>query len=211
MLTNAGGEGVRVPRFDYPDDEKKYDWLSMLLDAYHIVDEASQAGIVKEQKVRGQKVACTKGCFHCCINHEIPITEIELAGISWFVSEKLTGNERKTVKKQLLKYGKSGPCPFLTETVCSIYPVRPLACRSFFMFGPPCELNVDPLKTRPGDIWSHGRQVAMKVAERILPFWGITKAKDRLEAFESGFILEVSVPMHTCKWKNLVLTMERFE
>lgn len=65
---------------------------------------------------------CKKGCAFCC-HYKISISEIEVAYI-----EKHTKHRR--LKKMTSWQDFHGhACPFLKENVCSIYAVRPFACR----------------------------------------------------------------------------------
>lgn len=198
-------------RFSFPEAENKYQWLSMLLDGYHILDRANNVGIDIEERKRRQKVACGEGCFHCCLNPTVPITAIELAGISWFACEQLTGDIREEVKAQLLIHEETTACPFLVNKVCSIYPVRPIACRAFHVFGEKCTPGEDPWLTRRKDIWSHGKETALKVSMKILPFWEITKPKEQKRAFEAGFIMANSKNMHEYDWTQIHRTMLLFD
>ena len=198
-------------RGSYPEDEQKYDWLPMLLDAYGILDRAVSLGLNNERRIRNQEVACRKGCSDCCMKPSIPITKVEMAGISWYTSEKLTGEIREQVKNQLLNHLETTKCPFLINTVCSIYPLRPIACRQFHVFGNPCEKGKDPSLTRPKDVWTPGRETAKKVALKILPFWGITSEKQKMMAYLSGFIHKESIEMHKLDWTLVYETMVRFD
>jgi len=183
----------------------------MLLDAYYKDD----VGILKELKVaerkRGSKIACCKGCHYCCLKMEVPISQIEIMGLSWYSSEKVIGTVREKLKEQLLNYKKNLHCPFLIDKICVVYPVRPLICREFFVFDSPCKPNEDVLKTRPSDIWSPSRKVCKSAAFKILPFYGITDEKEKLIAYESGFISQNSRPMHTCDWTLVYDTMIKFD
>ena len=198
-------------RLKFPKDEEKHKWLPMLLDAYYKDD----AGILKELKIeeikRGSKVACRKGCHYCCFKMEVPISQIEIIGLSWYSSEKVIGNVREKLKEQLLNHKENLHCPFLIDKICAVYPVRPLICREFFVFSLPCKPNEDVSKTRPQDIWSPSRKVCKSAAFEILPFYGITDEKEKLIAYESGFISHNSRPMHTCDWTLIYEAMTKFD
>ena len=197
-------------RLTYPDDEARYSWLSTLLDAYHIVDVGISIELTEEEAKRKAKVACHQGCSNCCLRPTVPITSLELMGISWFATEKLKGNVRDTVKKQLLYHRQTTQCPFLVNSVCSIYLMRPIACRIFFIFGKPCQPGERVELTRPHDIWTHSRDVARQVAMTVLPFYGITGKRKKLEAFEDGYIHDISTPMHELPWEKIYKQMEHF-
>ena len=201
----------QIKRFSFPVDEARYDWLRILLDAYYIVDIGSAEGLVKEERKRKSKVACHKGCHNCCLKPSVPITPLEIQGLSWFSSEKLKNPLRQVVKKQLFKHKQTTQCPFLVERLCAIYPVRPIACRHYFVFGLPCEPDEDPFLTRTKDIWSPGREVAQKASFEMLPFYGITDKNKQLIAFESGYILNISEQMHTLDWTAIGYAIELFD
>lgn len=75
---------------------------------------------------------CKKGCSYCCYQAVI-ISDWEADRIAKQVKRKITdfigyepeeGGRDKMVQKYMGK-----PCPFLKANVCSIYEVRPFACR----------------------------------------------------------------------------------
>ena len=87
---------------------------------------------------------CQKGCSACCFDNPHGVSGIELARIhplltpiqkdairlasTRFDSIEATSPEEKQIHwKQ-----ECHPCPLLTKGTCSVYSVRPLACRSFF-------------------------------------------------------------------------------
>jgi uncharacterized protein len=198
-------------RFLYPEDERKYTWLPMLLDAYGIIDQASLLGLNMERRIRHKEVACKKGCSECCMRPSIPFTQIELTGISWYACEKLENGIRDKVMNQLQNHLKTAQCPFLVDNCCTIYPVRPIACRQFFVFGDTCAYGEDVSRTRQNDTWSPSRDVAKKVAMKILPFWGIASQKQKILAFESGFISSNSAEMHLTDWVHFHKRMILFD
>jgi Fe-S-cluster containining protein len=65
---------------------------------------------------------CKKGCDHCCYI-PVSVSEVEIALIE--KSQKI--KRRKTIKTTRLE--DNSPCPFLIGGKCSIYEVRPFACR----------------------------------------------------------------------------------
>lgn len=201
----------QIKRFRFPVDEARYDWLTILLDAYYIVDMGAVVGLIKEERRRKSKVMCHKGCFTCCLKPSVPMTPLEIQGLSWFSSERLENPLRKKVKEQLHKHKDTTQCPFLVEGLCSVYPIRPIACRQFFVFGSPCMANEDPIIARPKDIWFPGREVAKKASFIMLPFYGITDKTAQLIAFESGYIHNISRDMHTLDWTLIAMTMELFD
>lgn len=76
-------------------------------------------------------VACSKGCSACC-QMNVMISQIEANFI-----EKETGIKPVQVTSSLLHSQDEFigvPCPFLKDGSCSIYDVRPFACRKHLSF-----------------------------------------------------------------------------
>lgn len=190
-------------RVQYPDDEARHPWLSILLDAYHVIDVGVSIELEQEEEKRRVRVTCRKGCSNCCLRPNVPMTPLEELGISWFVTEKLQGDVREAIRKQLLIHRDTLQCPFLIDSLCSIYPVRPVACRIFFVFGKQCQPGEHLELTRPNDIWTHSRDLGRRVAMTVLPFYGITGKRNKIQAFEDGYIASISRPMHEYPWEKL--------
>jgi Fe-S-cluster containining protein len=101
--------------------------------------------------------ACAKGCSHCC---HIPLTisgkEAQMisraTGLAAMKSPRnavpvqdLVDDDSVTSASARLHHWQTGmACPFLTDDACSIYEVRPLACRVLF------NLDDDDLLCRHG-------------------------------------------------------------
>ena len=86
-------------------------------------------------------VACKAGCDHCC-HQPVGLTPPEALAIAAHLREKLTSQELVTVAARFAqrardtrglssaqRFSPDHPCPFLNRGQCSIYEVRPLACR----------------------------------------------------------------------------------
>jgi len=76
-------------------------------------------------------VACRNGCSACC-HMNVTISVIEAKQI-----ETATGRARATLSSSRIhNLGEfSGrPCPFLKDSSCGIYPIRPFACRKHVSF-----------------------------------------------------------------------------
>lgn len=205
---NKSGSG-KTKRLSFPDDEKKRSWLKLLLDAYQIVDKGVAAAIGSARK-KGRKPACSKGCATCCAK-DIPIYPLELIGISWYVTEKITGPVREVLKKQLSGFIKVSPCPFLLEGACSIHPMRPIACRQFNVFGKPCEEGEDPYYTRREDVMDPLKKHVDQAFFIMLPFYGVEKESERIKIIERGDFHKMVKELQACNWKELAEKMERFE
>lgn len=81
---------------------------------------------------------CADGCRECCKNFGVPSrTKVE--------DERVKAFLQKNSMKPGMAHGNT--CPYLNETGCSIYPVRPLICR---LYGTSpnyrCIMKVAPLR-----------------------------------------------------------------
>lgn len=82
-------------------------------------------------KVAEPYVACSNGCSSCC-KMNVTISKLEANFI-----EKKTGIKATQVTSDIHHSPEKFlgiPCPFLKENSCSIYEVRPFACRKHLCF-----------------------------------------------------------------------------
>ena len=212
VLIKGMNSGYLKPtRLSFPDDEKAYDWLALLLDAYYIVDKGIAEAIKKETK-RHRKLACSKGCSSCCKTHQtIPVYPLELVGISWYATEKLSGKDREELKNQLRWHKKDDPCPFLLNGVCIIHPMRPIACRQFNVLDEPCADNEDPYYTRLKDVLPPVKQYVDRAFFIMLPFYGVNDESERQQLIQSGSVHKLVKLIQTCNWKTLADRMDEFD
>jgi Fe-S-cluster containining protein len=186
-----------VKRLSFPVDEKKHSWLKLLLDGYNIVDKGV-AGALKAEQKKGRILACGKGCSTCCSTHkDIPVYPLEIKGISWYVTEKITGQEREALRKRLYGF--------------RIHPMRPMACRQFNVFGKPCKEGEDPYYTRRGDVMDPVKKYVDQAFFLMLPFYGVEKESERIRIVETGAMHKMAREMYLCNWKNLAEKMDRFD
>ncbi len=198
-------------RLSFPDDEARHPWLSRLLEAYYITDDGVAEGIRRETE-QGRTLACSKGCAACCRSHTtIPVYPLELVGISWYVTEILSGDLRERLKQQLRDYSKQPGCPFLVEDVCSIHPLRPMACRQFNVFDKVCAEGEDAYYTRRQDVLTPISKYTDRAFDVTLPFYGIEKKPERRKAIKEGAIHRIAKVLKECKWDSLAEKMEVFD
>ncbi len=104
------------------------------------------------------KVSCTKGCSNCCYMLSLA-TGVEGANIGVFLLNNLDDAEFETMLKDLRAqairavfpgmnnskyFNRQVKCAFLSDkNLCSIYEVRPAACRYHFVISP--AVNCSPL------------------------------------------------------------------
>lgn len=202
-------DGARRPSF--PADEKRRPWLKLILDAYYVVDKGIAKAIAAEEK-KGRTLACKKGCSTCCSTHkDIPVYPLEIIGLTWFATEKISGHERQTLKKQLADFKKESPCPFLVEGVCSVHPLRPMACRQFNVFDTPCKKGEDPFYTRREDVMDPVKKYVDQAFFLMLPYYGVEKESERIRIVETGAFHKMVKELHSCNWMELAAKMDRFD
>jgi Fe-S-cluster containining protein len=196
-------------RLSFGEDEHRFRWLPMLLDAYALCDAGIVKAIAREVKKHGRVLACARGCGACCrIHKDIPVYPIELMGIYWYVTERLQQPLRSIVKNQLISHRKTGACPFLVDNVCAIHCMRPMACRQFNVFSHPCGDHEDPYHTRRHDVLIPLETYTEAALACTLPFYGIEATALQKKGL-SARVLNAQVRiLQTCPWENLALLMD---
>ncbi len=199
-------------RIRFPDDEQRQPWLSLLLNAHAVIDEGIGIAIAREEKKRGVRLACRKGCNECCRGlKDIPLYPIEIIGIYWHVVEKMERPLRQGIKQQLVRHRKGAPCPFLSEGACAVHLVRPMACRQFNVFNMECADGEDPYYTRRQDVLTPIAEYADAALDITLPFYGITGKAARKQAIESRLINARIQILQECPWSDLAPLMDDFD
>jgi len=102
-------------------------------------------------------VACKAGCDHCC-HQPVGLTPPEALAIFAYLRQTLAAEALVTLAARLAereretrglssaqRFAPEHPCPFLEHGTCSIYEVRPLACRGMN------SLDAEECKTRLRD------------------------------------------------------------
>jgi len=186
----------------YPEDEARLPWLGQLLESYRRTDRTVSDELASSKR----KIACGKGCDSCCKNINVPINQVEMAGISWYVVEALAGQQRDRVIRTLGQHEpESGRCPFLVDTECGIYAVRPLACRTFYLHGEPCGPDENIFLTRENDFHRFPKRKMQKAALPMLAALGIEGKTRQMRSFDSDYLMNVSRSMLSIDWKTFIL------
>ena len=163
--------------------------------------------IAGEQLARGQAVACEKGCFQCCISQYVPVTPPESLGISWYVSEAMDEVERDRLFERLKYRDNSFGCPFLMAGICSIHPVRPLACRKFIVYGVQCSsADGDPFYNRPEDMHPNFNERNLKIAMRFLdsPVYEFPTEAVKMAAYKNGLLNDSIPAVNSIDWIGFI-------
>lgn len=196
-------------RDHYGAAELKYPWLTMLLDAYAVVDEGVSEDIKKHEAKSGKTLACQKGCAWCCSLKDIPVYPIELNGIYWYAIEMLQSKARETVTARLRQsVDPNAPCPLLLDSACSIYPLRPAACRQFNVFGRVCSQGEDPFFTRRPDVLTPSEDWRLRAFGITLPFYGIkVKGEIQIQMAADEIIQSKAINLKSHQWAKLAAFM----
>ena len=199
-------------RLNFPDDEAKFTWLPMLLDAYAIIDKGISIAIDGFEKKRKTKLACKKGCGSCCTTHkDIPVYPLELVGIYWYAIEKIARPLRESLKNLLWGHNKGNSCPFLIDGACSIHPFRPIACRQFNVFSRPCDEGEDPYYTRRNDVLTPIQEYTDRAFYAMLPFYGVTDKAAKERIIKSRLLNTQVRELQSYNWKELARRMDDFD
>jgi Fe-S-cluster containining protein len=99
------------------------------------------------EATRTDLLSCGKGCHVCC-RQNVTVWEGEAAVIAEYCKEHGINIPKGYLEEQL-KYGwkevassEVAWCTFLKDGLCSIYPVRPLACRKYLVVSHPEKCDV---------------------------------------------------------------------
>jgi Fe-S-cluster containining protein len=199
-------------RLTFPEEERRFSWLPLLLDALASVSAGVVIALNREKRRTNRPLACRASCDSCCRMHtDIPLYPLELAGLYWYCIEKMSGDDRKILKDQLLAHAGGPPCPFLIRRNCSVYPLRPMACRQFMVFGKVCAEGEDPFFTRRQDVLTPLKDFIEKALLAMMPYHGITSAADQARALREGTMNRLVRNLQEYDWKALAAKMEEFD
>ncbi|QJB56507.1 YkgJ family cysteine cluster protein [Pseudodesulfovibrio sp. zrk46] len=189
----------------FPEDEAVLPWLSMLLDAYDITNENVRTVMEKDIQ-SGLSVACSSGCGMCCSCEPIPLTSLELSGIIWFIRRKMYLGPRQRIEESIKRFSGKVGCPMLIDEKCSIYPMRPIACRHFNVYERTCEPGEEVMDTRPEHVLKPDHDKAQAAYRAMLPYYGITDPKLQEAALQQNYLFKnCSVFMHMVDWDALLV------
>jgi len=173
--------------------------MDKLLKTYEETDQAVQDSL--EQADR--ETACKKGCCTCCQHIGFPILEPEVKNIAQHMKENVETEIGGRMLRQMEQYDPEKPCPFLVDTECGIYAIRPLACRTFYVHGEPCTEEEVTKFSRVPDIHRPDPNAIMEASRPLLELYGIEDPQKQFMAFHSGLIQHVSFSMSDVAWSEL--------
>lgn len=176
--------------------------IRMLRILYAVVDEGNAVALEAEQ-ARGRRPACTKGCTHCCRDQYIPMTAAEMEGMMMYAAAELHEPVRSRVVHNIPDQGMSETCPFLVDDVCSIYPMRPMACRRYYVLELACGPQEDVLLTRPNHILQPLAEYTHKAFSILYRHYGITDEQALQEALDNKLITRICTSLHQTDWRPM--------
>ncbi len=181
----------------------KHGWLYALKKAYTEADALTRAVIKTRKKLNLAPVVCAKGCSACCLNASVPILKPEVLAITWFVCECVDYGTQRLLMRNIIGMARNPACPFLLDQCCSIYPLRPLACRHFIVTGKKCSPREDVLKQRPEDILPLPPNRTDRISRYMLQAAGEYSPRQVEELVKGRKPPELAVLMHQVDWRRL--------
>jgi Fe-S-cluster containining protein len=189
-----------VPARPREPDEDEHPWLTILLDALHVLDHGLAHEVAAEEQRRGVRVGCHAGCTACC-ESSVPLRPIEVEGIAWYAGTRLDEDTWRRLEARLTR-PEHGVCPFLLDGQCSVRPLRPIACRSFFVFGEPCRVGERLFELRPRDVFDRSEALYERMALRLLDdsSFGLRSDEDKRAAYHAGAMYRSALRMQQVDW-----------
>jgi Fe-S-cluster containining protein len=162
---------ARAFRYTDPSLERRHPDLGLLFDAYAVVDLGVKVAIGRD----GRVPVCHAGCGHCCAQ-PIPVTPLEVLALHCYARRRLPQDSLAGLVQRMSGYeGQkrdiASPCPFLHDGACLVYPVRPVACRQYMVFGTPCAQGEDASRSRPQDVLAPSYDHMLAALMRTLPWY----------------------------------------
>jgi hypothetical protein len=179
-------------------------WLGALLEAYAVLD----AGIAEAVDAASRQPACQAGCHACCLQ-PIPVSSLEVQGLRWFALTHLSGRPARAVGAALLlpPAGPGAGCPFLVDGACSVYALRPMACREYVVFGRACQPGERPDDTRPLDVLPLPRLAQRRAFAMLLPHYGVTGPEAVEAALRDRMVLKDTRILRGHDWSGLATAL----
>lgn len=157
-------------------------------------------------------IACHKGCDACCKKaSSIPLVTTEATVILAYIKEKARTAQGQKILQQMKSYtGMDDQCPFLVDSECGIYAVRPLACRTFYIHGEPCTEDEVEDGSRIADMHLWDRDKMAPIHRPLIEkLYGYKHPQEQDQAFHDGKIAEKTFPLGGFAWSTLGGGIER--
>lgn len=129
---------------------------SFVRDVYATVDAAAGRELARLAAEEGLVPSCRRGCSHCCGQHVV-VSIAEAQALAAFIRREFSAEGLLALRERTARWHawdnarlgagiQSPDCPLLVEGACSVYPLRPLVCRTHFVSSAPhlCGLQPPP-------------------------------------------------------------------
>ncbi|MDO5484513.1 MAG: YkgJ family cysteine cluster protein [Desulfovibrionaceae bacterium] len=194
-MSRIGSAPANPFRLNMPRHERQHRWLPLLLDCYAVIDASVQQALDSTDKA----LACHVGCTACC-RHTIPLSTLEALGLKFAVENLLDAHSRTSLSATAPHSG--GLCCFNHEGACTVYALRPIACRRYLVTGQPCERGEAPLDTRPDAVLQPSRRMLRQAVALTLPFYAAIGLTPQAGEDVLAFYLRQNVPL-TAVWSDI--------
>jgi hypothetical protein len=207
-------DGYRLAKSNLDDKLSKNSLLTHLNTQYSVIDsllEAFQHRVVSS----GARIDCRRGCSWCC-HQQVLVMPAEMLLIADYIEKNFDKETKEAVlhravdKNEKVKELSAEkvlqskiPCPLLSDGSCSVYPVRPMACRIYLSsnvdsclreFNDPEKPNIFP---ELFDFPLHAGRMMNGGLIHYLKEKGISVYENRLERILSLLLIE---PDRAEKW-----------
>ncbi|MDE7241348.1 YkgJ family cysteine cluster protein [Desulfovibrio sp.] len=176
--------------------------------------DASVGEAVAAARDAGRTLACGPGCDACC-RQPIPVTPLEFLLMRSHMRLRLDAATRARLEAQYEGQlaaqpdALQRPCPFLLDGGCSVYAVRPLACRRYLVLDRACAPGEVCTQSRPGDMLIPARKALHAALAMTFPWYagrwqalGLPEppaAEPGSEAAQA-WLRSVTVPVQNLPW-----------
>ena len=196
-----------------PALERALPGAGLLFEAYALVDASVDAAVAAAREA-GRALACGPGCDTCC-RQPIPVTPLEFLVMRAQTRFRLAPDVRaRLVARHEARCAAgpeplSRPCPFLLHGACSVYAVRPLACRRYLVLDRPCAPGEICTESRPEDMLIPARKALIAALGLTFPWYrahwrelGLTRPPDAApeSAAARAWLASVTVPLQRLAW-----------
>lgn len=163
MNGNDGIQPFPAPRAAALDPHN----LKFTSQVYRCVDRAANQVLARLQAEDGIVPSCHPGCCACCKQH-ILATAVEAHALTEYIRMEFSAGQVRMLKERTRRWlswdrlrlqpsasaasqwedeaAGHPACPLLIDGICSVYPMRPITCRTHFVSTPPryCRHDNDP-------------------------------------------------------------------
>lgn len=193
--------------------ERSLPGASLILEGYALVDASVEAAVAAADRA-GRRLACDTGCDTCC-RQPIPVTPLEFLLLRTQVRFRVAPASRERLEVQLRTWLREEPsplrrpCPFLLEGACTVYAVRPLACRRYLVLDRPCTPSEVCTQSRPEDMLIPARGALHAALALTFPWYAgrwqaLALSQPPKAAPESetaqAWLRSITVPVQSLAW-----------